>query len=311
MLALLLPLLIGVCFVLLFLARHKTVLLPSSDASFMESVHSQKFSFGQLTYFDNLNDENKDQTPWVFIHSIGSSIYSWRFQIQHFSPSQRVIAVDLLGFGRSDKPVLADYHLDATILRIEEFLTARNVKIAHLVGCSLGGALCLWLKKLYPERFPKIVAIAPAAIPTVVPFMRLQHEKLAMVGRRIVSRTVIRAALRGGLANRQLISDETVENYFAPFKNPDAVTCFLKSVSIIKDPRLFEGLTSITGPLLILWGERDRVIPRAALLKITQNLPQARLLTHKTGGHHLMEDEPEWVNKVISDYFHSNASLQN
>ena len=300
-----LPILVALGFLALFLFTLRRAQVFAAEVELADFLQTKSFTFGHLAYYDNLNETNKNQIPWIFIHSIGSSYYSWRYQIQHFSGSQRIIAVDLLGFGQSDKPALADYHLDATTQRLTEFLDALVIQHAYLVGCSMGGALCLWLKTLQPERFPKVIAIAPAATPTLVPFIRLQHEKLALIGKRLVSRALIKAALRGGLAYRHRISPQMVESYFAPYKNPDAVTCFLKSVSIIKDARIFAGLPTIASPVLIVWGERDRVIQRSALMKIVQRLPQAQLLTHKTGGHHLMEDEPEWTNKIIADYFTS------
>jgi pimeloyl-ACP methyl ester carboxylesterase len=302
------PLLVALAFLLLFLFTLRRTHASAPEVKLTDFLHSKDFGFGKLAYYDNLNEHNKAQTPWIFIHSIGSSYYSWRYQLQHFSETQRIIAVDLLGFGQSDKPPLADYHLDATTLRLTEFLDSLDVQRGYLVGCSLGGALCLWLAKLQPERFPKVVAIAPAATPTLVPLLNIQHEKLAVLGKRLVSRALIRAALRGGLAHRNKITPQVVESYFAPFKNPDAVTSFLKSVSIIKDARIFNSLGTVTTPVLIVWGERDRVVQRSAMIKIVQSLPQARLLTHKNGGHHLMEDEPEWVNTIISDYFHSTES---
>ncbi len=300
-----LPLLVALGFLALFLSTLRRPQIFAAEVELSEFLQSKSFAFGQLAYYDNLNEHNKDQIPWIFIHSIGSSFYSWRYQIQHFSESQRIVAVDLLGFGQSDKPAAADYDLDASTLRLTEFLDSLGIQRGYLVGCSMGGALCLWLKTLQPERFPKVIVIAPAATPTLVPFMRLQHEKLALIGKRLVSRALIKAALRGGLAYRNRITPQMVESYFAPYKNPDAVTCFLKSVSIIKDARIFAGLPTIASPVLVVWGERDRVIQRTALMKIVHSLSQGQLLTHKTGGHHLMEDEPEWTNKIISDYFTS------
>lgn len=303
--AFVLPLLVALGFLVLFLSTLRRSEIFAVEVELSDFLQSKDFAFGRLAYYDNLNDLNKEQIPWIFIHSIGSSFYSWRYQIQHFSQSQRIIAVDLLGFGQSDKPASAEYHLDATAARLMEFLDSLGIKHGYLVGCSMGGALCLWLKTLQPERFSKVIAIAPAATPTLVPFIRLQHEKLALIGKRLVSRALIKAALRGGLAYRHRITPQIVEGYFAPYRNPDAVTCFLKSVSIIKDARIFASLSTILSPVLIVWGERDRVVQRSALMKIVQRLPQGQLLSHKSGGHHLMEDEPEWTNKIIFDYFTS------
>lgn len=299
----LLPLIVALLFIALFLWKASSPKPPILDWSLQSPVRFAHFSYGKIAFYDNNQELSPhDGPPWVFIHSIGSSMYSWRYQLDAFWSQQRVIAFDLLGFGKSDKPSKEDYSLDATSARILQLLDERQIQKCHLIGCSLGGALALWLKYKHPERFLKIVAIAPAATPSVVPFLKIPHDKLALLAKKIVSRPLIKAALHGGLAYRERISAEVVHNYFIPFLNPEAVTCFLKTVSIIKDSRLFAALPQIQPSLLILWGERDRVIPRWALQKILQQLPQAEVKTHPGGGHHLMEDEPEWTNAALSDF---------
>ncbi len=303
-----LPFIIALLFMGLFLWRAQASFEPFTEWSPQTPTQFAEFSYGKIGFYDNGEDPTRsgcENPPWVFLHSIGSSMYSWRYQLDAFSGQQRVIAFDLLGFGKSDKPAQEDYSLDATCARIVQFLDERQIQKCHLIGCSLGGALALWLKFKYPERFLKIVVIAPAATASVVPFLKIPHDKLALFGKKIISRSLIKAALHGGLAYRDRISRDVVENYFLPFLNPEAVTCFLKTVSLIKDPRLFSALPQIQPPVLILWGERDRVIPRWALQKILQQIPHALHKTHPGGGHHLMEDEPEWTNSALSDFLSS------
>jgi pimeloyl-ACP methyl ester carboxylesterase len=146
--AFVLPLLVALGFLALFLCALRRPQVFTTEVELSDFLQSKGFAFGQLAFYDNLNELNKNQIPWIFIHSIGSSLYSWRYQIQHFSSSQRIIAVDLLGFGKSEKPATADYHLDATTLRLTEFLDSLGIQCGYLVGCSMGGALCLWLKTL-------------------------------------------------------------------------------------------------------------------------------------------------------------------
>lgn len=306
---LLIPFLVVLFFIVLFLSRKQKI---SADSVFWSSPSTayEELSFGKIWHYDNLNEENKTKEPWVFIHSIGSSIYSWRYQIEAFSPEQRVVALDLLGFGQSDKPVDADYSLDATAQRILAFLDQKQILKCKLVGCSLGGALCLWLKVLAPERFSQIVVISPAATPQVVPLLKIPHEKFVLIGKRIMSRSIIKIALRGGLAFREKITPDVIENYFAPFAAPEAVICFLKSISTLKDPRIFNSLAKIQPETLILWGEKDRVVPRSAMQQILKQIPHAQFKTHPKAAHHLMEDDPEWTNQTIKSFFSPSTKEQ-
>ncbi len=278
-------------------------LAPSLNSPPPDYYAFEEFTFGKLWHFDNTHVDNQDQIPWVFVHSIGSSLYSWRYQIAEFQNKQRIIAVDLLGFGKSDKPLELPYDLDATSERLIQFLDKKQIPQCYLVGCSLGGALSLWLKAQYPQRFPRVVAIAPAATNSVVPFLRLPHDKLSLFGQKIVSRPLIKAALRGGLAYPERITPEVLENYFNPYMHPAAVTCFLKTVAVIKDPRIFAALGLLTPEILFLWGKKDRVVPFKAFERILAQVSHHHMAVHSTGGHHLMEDEPDWVNEKIHTFF--------
>ncbi len=306
----LLPLIIALFFIVLFIANPRTSPLQLSAWSMLEGFGYEIFSFGRIWGFDNKDAHTANKEPIVFIHSIGSSIYSWRYQIGFFAPSRRVVAFDLLGFGKSDKPQSEDYSLDATADRIIQVLDHKQIDQAHLVGCSLGGALCLWLKFKHPQRFKTVTAIAPAANHNLVPFPRLPHDRLAAFGKRIVSRSLIKVALRGGLAFRDRITAEMIEYYYEPYMNTQAVTTFLKTISVIKDPRIFECLDKLDASVQILWGERDRVVPRWAIDKIIARIPSVTSCKHTNAGHHLMEDAPDWTNEAVENFINASTKAQ-
>lgn len=296
------PCLITLGFLVLFLYRRSSEVFATDPDSREQFIDLRD---GQIWHYDNLCDENQETTPWVFIHSIGSSLYCWRHQISEFSPHHRIIALDLLGFGKSDKPAHADYSLDSTSDRIKEFLERKKITRCYLVGCSFGGALCLWLKQSSPDAFPKVIVIAPAAAPELVPFLRFPHHHFSLIGKTLVSKPLIRMALRGGLAHHHKITPEIIHHYFEPFRTPNAVRCFLKSLSVIKDPRLFLSLKNLSPSVLCLWGEKDTVVPRSVLQRIVQQNAMIQTSYHPQGGHHLMEDEPEWTNSAIEKFFKS------
>lgn len=306
----LLPLFVALFFIALSMASHRALPMKLSAWSPLAGFGYESYSFGRIWGFDNKDQHAEDVEPLVFVHSIGSSIYSWRYQIDFFSKTRRVIAFDLLGFGKSDKPQNEDYSLDATADRIVQILDHKGVQQVHLVGCSLGGALCLWLKHKDPQRFKSVVAIAPAANPNVVPFPRLPHDRLAAVGKRIVSRSLIKVALRGGLAFRDKITAEMIEYYYEPFADAQTVTTFLKTVSVIKDPRIFQCLESLRPSVLILWGRRDRVVPRWAIDKIIARIPGVKSMIHPNAGHHLMEDDPDWTNNAVQNFLNASTKAQ-
>jgi len=274
------------------------------DGDISESrTRYEKFPWGKVWVYDSDRLRTRPEKPIVFLHSIGSSIYSWRYQLDDFAKIRPVVAFDYLGFGKSEKPVDQAYDLNAHTARIIEILDSKKIDKCYLVGCSMGGALALWLTQLYPERFTRVVAIGPAAHNMVVPFPRLRHDILSPVGQRLVSRHLIKTALRGGYAYHDRITDEVIDNYMRPFRHPGAMICFLRSVGALADPRIFACLKNIKSKVLVLWGAGEIVITKSAIQTIVKENSNFKLEMHLTGGHHLMEDEPEWVNEKIKNFF--------
>lgn len=270
--------------------------------TFESSESYVTFPWGRIWVFDSHPGAPPEFPTVVFIHSMGGSIYSWRHQIPDFQKKYRVIAFDLLGFGKSDKPLSESYELDAQETRVLALMDHLDIRRCALVGCSLGGAIALWLASRDKDRFTHIAVLAPAALNTLVPYLPLQLKAMSLVASRIVSRAVIRLALRNSFSNPKIITPEVIENYYSPYSDTNAATCFLRTAETIRDARIYKCLPSISVPTLILWGNRDRVIPHHAITRICKALPNARTEIHATGGHHLMEDEPQWVNEKILSF---------
>lgn len=277
---------------------------------YSSSENHISFPWGKIWVYDSQPSASATTPTVVFIHSIGSSIYSWRYQIPEFQKKYRVIAFDLLGFGKSDKPSDQEYNLDAQEKRILALLDELKIESCAVVGCSLGGALALWLSAQHPKRFSHVAVIAPAATNTVVPFINFKHHALNPIASRIMSRSVIRVALRNGYGYKKNITPEVIENYFSPFSEPNGTYCFLRTVETLKDPRIFKSLHTITIPTLILWGKKDRVVLHKDIQSVFDELPNAIKQIHSTGGHHLMEDEPQWTNEKIFSFLDERHFLE-
>ncbi|MHC5108607.1 MAG: alpha/beta fold hydrolase [Planctomycetota bacterium] len=92
----------------------------------------------------------------LMLHGVGTSSDFWQFNIPALAKHYHVLALDLPGFGKSDKPD-ASYELSWHCDRILSFLDAKGVERAHVMGASMGGHLSLLLALNHPERFPKLI----------------------------------------------------------------------------------------------------------------------------------------------------------
>jgi len=248
------------------------------------------------------------QGPTVLmLHGIGASLYTWRFLIPLLSSRYQVIAVDLPGFGRSSKIAVEGYNLDQQTERLKMFLDALGIQECHVIGSSMGGTLALWLGLKNPERIKKVVTLAPAVDPKLVPVNFSSLAWTSPLLRVAANRYVVALFMKRAMSKRELITKETIEEYFGPYQDPIAVRAFMKATSSIRDQRLLMDLKTLTLPLLVLWGKRDLVVKEKHVKTLLQQIPHSTYHIHPEGGHHIQEDDPVWVAEFIQKFFDSKV----
>ena len=121
---------------------------------------------------------------------------------------------------------------------------------------------------------------------------------------RLLNRSMMDWAHARTVSKRELVDAARIEETFLTYgRNPEAVRSFILATETIRDPRLFSALEKIVTPVLILWGSRDRLVSRGIIDALEAALPKAESEVHIGGGHHLQEDEPEWVDEKLTSFF--------
>lgn len=249
----------------------------------------------------------------VLLHGIGASVYVWRFLFPILQARHRVTALDLPGFGKSEKSWRGDYGLDVQCKRVQQALNALGIENAHLVGSSMGGAIALWLGKIAPERFSKLAVLAPATDSSLIPNQARYLSGLAPVLRHAVNRRTMKVLLSAVVTKKELITEQVTDAYLRPFMDGgDAVAAFWGATALLADPRLPSALAGHTGDIAVIYGEKDRMVSRASIDRLLTLIPHATFIVHPDGGHHLMEDEPAWTAKQLEVFFstppHDNSA---
>ena len=106
-------------------------------------------------------DRNKNGTPILLLHGLGGSIESWTNNISFLSTKFRIIALDLPGFGMSDKPKI-DYSINFYVSFLEKFI--KRIKLSHffIIGSSLGGHIAVEFTSRNRKVVDKLILISPA-----------------------------------------------------------------------------------------------------------------------------------------------------
>lgn len=214
--------------------------------------------------------------PIVLLHGFGASIGHWRKNIPVLAAAgYRVYAIDLMGFGDSDKPDLS-YTLEFWVKLIHDFWQVHVKQPAIFVGNSIGALMALMTLAIYPETAAGGVLLncagslnhRPEDLPAPLrmlmgTFSRLVSGRLTgpFLFNRVRTKGRIRSSLKQVYGNREAITPELIDLLHAPACQPGAQKVFASILNAPPGPRPSELLSQISQPLLVLWGEKDPWTP--------------------------------------------------
>lgn len=247
--------------------------------------------------------------PVVLLHGWPTSSHLWRHTIRSVADTGRlVIAPDVPGFGASDKPAGAPYTLDWQTRMLDGLLTELGIERAALVVHDLGGPIGLLWATRHPDRVERLVVLDTILFPRKLPLVRalLQLVKMPGVGSVCVRPAGLRVLLRLGVVRRSAMREEVRHPYLAPFatrQDQRVLRRALTAPGFDEFDRLAVGLEALAAtPTLIVWGDRDLLLPRAEMQRIAKALPQAETTTIPGAGHFLQEDQPDQVAAAIAAF---------
>src|SRR6478752_3336674 len=209
-----------------------------------ESAGAQPAQLRELTLHGNrvsYLDEGAGDVV-LLIHGIGGSSECWREVVERLAKRHRVIAVDLLGHGQSDKP-RGDYSLGAFAVWLRDFLDALNIHEATVIGHSFGGGVALQFAHQHKEYCRRLVLISSGGLgPDLGPLLRI----MSLPGTELVLPLIASPPAVGvgkALRKRALSSGRDVTRYsetlkgLAALSNRDSRAAFLRTLRSVVDHR--------------------------------------------------------------------------
>jgi pimeloyl-ACP methyl ester carboxylesterase len=244
--------------------------------------------------------------PVVMLHGWGASLYMYRHALERLPVAGiRTIAIDLRGYGLSDKPLTDDsYSLTAYCADLDAVLDALELPAAALVGQSMGGGLALRYTLMRPERVSKLGLINPTGL-VAVPFVALlRHSPPAIInaaGARLVPRWAIGAILRRlAYGDPAIVTDRDVDEYWAPTQLAGFVHAARAGLSEFDWSVVSDAETSrLAVPALVILGKQDRLVPNTT--EAAARLRGSRI-EWVPGGHCAHEEHPELVYDMIAGF---------
>jgi 4,5:9,10-diseco-3-hydroxy-5,9,17-trioxoandrosta-1(10),2-diene-4-oate hydrolase len=247
----------------------------------------------------------------ILIHGIGGYVEMWENNIERLSQNYRVYAMDLAGFGRSDKPNVP-YSFPFLSKFVLGFMEALGIDRASLIGNSMGGGISLQVALQSPDKVDKLVLVNSAGLGKELTIM-FRLASLPLIGGLLSrpSRNGVRKILRECVYDKSLISDDFAERGYRIATVPGAHKAFLialrSSVTIggltTKVLNSFlDKLHTIQAPTLVIWGRQDRILPVAHAHVAEEKIPEATIHIFDPCGHMPQIERPEEFNTLVLNF---------
>src|SRR5437870_13036522 len=233
--------------------------------------------------------------PVILIHGLADNVTIWDPVIPALAARFRVIALDQIGFGRSDKPLL-NYRVSTPVDFLGGFLSELKIERASLVGNSLGGWVAASFALAHPQRVDRLVLCDAAGYAAVSKTM----DPRALSALRLANREDIRYL--GPLTFRDKRFYEDVDLAFKQHVSAgDNYTVNQLLDSMIRGEDVLDNrLAAINQPTLILWGREDRLIPLNFAERFHKEITGSRLRVIDSCGHMPQVECPkEFVTAVL------------
>jgi 2-hydroxymuconate-semialdehyde hydrolase len=248
--------------------------------------------------------------PLVLIHGWMMSHWYFRPVLEALAKTREIIALDLPGYGESDRPAPDAYSYDLPTLAdtVADVMRTLGVARADVLGHSMGGGTALTLAARHPALVERLIVVAGAVyrLPDLPP-----AAKLALVpgvgpllfrhvyGRRDFARACRQFSVRDG----RCLDDEWIDYFWARMcraGGKDAAYACMSMLSALADHNADPG--RVRAPTLIIWGDEDRLIPLAHGRRLAQSVAGAQLAVVPASGHMPFIERPEEFLRVLRPF---------
>lgn len=244
--------------------------------------------------------------PVLLLHGIPTWSYLYHQVIPLLSPHCRVLAPDFLGHGNSDKRDRFDRSLMAQTAMILKFMDALGLERATIVGHDTGGGVALIMGIEHPDRVDRLVLCNVVAYDSwpIDDMIRLGNPQWRDKPAREVA-TFVASGLRDGLCQPGSLTDEFRAGIIAPYSDEEGKISLIRNASALNTNHtmaLVDRHRDISVPTLVLWGTADPWQTIRDGERLSQEIPNARLVRLENASHWLQQDAPEAFAGAIIDF---------
>ncbi len=282
---------------------------------------------GWLTRYTYIrpNRPHQNTAPLILLHGFGTSIGHWRQNLSVLGEHHTVYALDMLGFGASQKAQVS-YQVDLWVEQVYDFWRTFIRHPVVLVGNSIGSLVTIAAAAKHPDMVQGIVMLSlPDLSVRQESIPKLLRPAIATIENLVASPLLLKTVFRfvrqpkvvkrwAGLAyaNKDAVTDELVDILVGPAQDRGSAQAFSAILKAMIGSQFSQPvktlLPSLEIPVLLIWGQQDRMVPPAFARQFAAYNPKVQLLTLENAGHCPQDECPEEVNGAILAWMESLAN---
>jgi pimeloyl-ACP methyl ester carboxylesterase len=237
----------------------------------------------------------RDGLAVIMLHGFGSSLHTWEPWANALSDKYRVVRYDLPGFGLTGADPTGDYSDRRGMQVLADLMDALSIRRAALIGNSMGGKLAWMFAADHPSRVTKLILVSPDgfASPGFEYGKKADVPLLVRLLPYTLPTFMVRMNLAPAYGDPAALTDDLLTRYRDMMLAPgvrDAMIARLAQVELQPPESL---LARITAPTLLVWGEKDAMIPVGNARDYTNVLQHSRVVTYPDLGHLPQEEAPD------------------
>lgn len=259
--------------------------------------------------------------PVVFLHGFPASSHLWHGVVRELAvsaPGHRLVVVDMLGFGRSDRPLDAALTAMAHAGRVRALMDDLKIDAACLVGHGMGGGVAQVVACAWPERVTRLCLVDSVAFdawPRRAARLARWLSSIAPLGRALgapLLASLAHGSLLAGYASAET-GRHSLDHYLHAFTNHLGVDALVTQLRAMRDPSvpaLGSQLGGVRQPTAIVWGRLDPFLAVSVGERLRDAIPGATLEIIPDARHYTPEDSPERVARAIGELLSRGVSAQ-
>ncbi len=241
----------------------------------------------------------------LLVHGFGGSTLSYKNNIAALAKENTVYAIDLKGYGFSQKDINGSYTLEEQSKIVSAFIEAKNLDNLIAVGHSMGATVVLLSYDREPEKFEKLVLIAGAGLsssPNLFSRFISQTVLDIIYLHFILNEKNFIRSLSSAFYDNSYVDQKVIEDYRRPFRIKNANKAFLRIMRDSDNYEIKPILEKINIPTLIIWGREDEWIDLENAYLFHEIIDDSILKIIEDAGHLPMEEKYEQTNKILLDF---------